>query len=55
MDLEPNNVIWTTILDVATRNERNDIVERIEMIVKDEMDKARDSEMVEIVCARKHM
>ena len=42
MYLEPNNVIWTTILAVATRNERNDIVQRIERMVKDKMDKARD-------------
>ncbi|KAK1552472.1 hypothetical protein Q3G72_017663 [Acer saccharum] len=42
MDLEPNNVIWTTILAVATRNERNDIIDKIDRIIKNKMNKARD-------------
>ena len=48
MDLEPNNVIWTTMLAVETRNKRNDIVQRIEGMVKDKMDKARDSSVIKL-------
>ena len=43
MDFKPNNVIWTTILAVVTRDERYDIMEMVVRIVNDKLDSARDS------------